>query len=87
MTINLSYYTPPAPNDYGTLRTQLTFSHGIRRQCRSINIVDDNFYEGTETFTVSVSTSDPSITVDPNFGVAYIFDDEGKKRDQGEQSI
>ncbi len=62
------------------MNAELTFSAGIRNICRNISILNDGFYEDDEDFTVSLSTSDPSVTIDAarDSGAALIMDDDGK---------
>ena len=52
----------------------------VRRICRNISIIDDAFYEDPENFEVSLSTTDPSVMIDPTrqTGEATIVDNDGK---------
>lgn len=64
--------------DYEALNSeQLTFNPGRNRVCRNISVNNDDFYENDEEFTVSLSTSDASVTV-KNPSLVLIADDDGE---------
>ena len=70
-----------APGDYTTLVTELTFTadDGIGSvQCVNVTIIDDEILEPDQSFTVSLSSSDPVV-----FGIdqasIVIGDNDGKK--------
>ena len=54
---------------------------GVRRQCFSISITDDDIPEGTESFTAILEldpfTPQSGILVTPNVTEIFILDDDG----------
>lgn len=71
-------YLASGDRDYEALRSELlTFTAGTNRICRNISINNDVFYEVDEEFTVSLGTSDSSVTVG-NPSVVLIRDDDGE---------
>ena len=42
-----------------------------------VSIEDDNIVENPETFTVTLNTSEPRVTLDPDEGMVAIFDNDG----------
>ena len=78
------YYFPPilasGAIDYEALVVQLTFNSDTRQICNNISIINDDFYENSEDFTVFLSTIDTSVIIDPTrkIGTAVILDDDGK---------
>ena len=82
MVCDLQYFFPLATGaiDYIALNSDLTFSPGNKRVCSNVSIINDAVYEDPEDFTVSISTSDPSVIIDPTreSGTATILDDDGK---------
>ena len=75
------HYVASGNRDFEALNSDLTFSPGNRRVCSNITIFNDVVYEDPENFEVTLSTTDPSVSVDPNrqTGEATIFDNDGKK--------
>ena len=47
-------------------------------QCIVVTILDDEIMERAETFTVTLTTSDPDVTVGDNQTIVTIIDDNGK---------
>ena len=60
------------------------FAESLRSQSFNVDIVDDDDYESTEDFTVSLTLAsvenfDSSrVTIDPNVATITITDDDGK---------
>ena len=47
--------------------------------CHNISITDDMIVEGSETFTITVETSNPNdMIMGPSTAIATIIDDDGK---------
>ena len=65
-----------APN-----RTTLTFStdNSDQPQCVTVNIMDDNYLEYTESFIVSLATLDDDVKLLYNESTITIRDNDGKK--------
>jgi hypothetical protein len=63
-------------NDYRPRARTLTLSVGRQAKYLSVPVYPDLDAEGDETFTVTVSTTDPSVTVTDAVGVATIVDDD-----------
>ena len=72
-------YTSTLASDYDALVSDLTFTPGNERICRNIPIINDDLYEDPETFTVSLTTSESFVTIDPTrqTGTAIINDNDG----------
>ena len=68
-------------SDFSFLSTNLTFLRGSADstlECVSISITDDALLEGNQTFTVTLSTSDPDVLLGNNVTVITIKDTEGE---------
>ena len=67
-----------APGDYSSGIFPVTFDSMTSTQCISITLVDDNLVEDTETFTVSLSSSDPAVQLGtPSTAFVSILDTSG----------
>ena len=55
----------------------LTFDGSNTRECSEVPITDDNIYEDDETFSVTLTTGDEDVTLEPDSGVVTITDDDG----------
>ena len=57
----------------------LTFNSGNQDNmlCVDVPINDDNLCEADEMFSVSLTTVDPAVTLDPDSGTVTIVDDDG----------
>ena len=55
-------------------------SNDVRRQCFGIFILDDDVYEGTETFEINLilDLSTSGVIIDPPVTEVTILDDDGK---------
>lgn len=54
----------------------MTFNHATRRRCVEIEIMDDTILEDSESFYVSLSTSDPAIVVHSESSTVWIDDND-----------
>ena len=61
-----------AQSDYTALTQMLAFSSGTLRVCVSITLVGDNSNENSETFSVSLTTSDRAVVLGRNFTTVTI---------------
>lgn len=78
--------TPAADIDYDSSLDGLVLEFGMdgpETRPVEVFIIDDNFYEGTETFMAVVTTNDPGIAETPgpgNMATVAISDDESMLR-------
>jgi len=63
--------------DYTSITTVLTFDGSNTRGCSDVPITDDNIYEDDETFSVTLTTEDGDVTLEPDSGVVIITDEDG----------
>jgi hypothetical protein len=78
---NLGIPIVMANNDYTSISEVVTFSVGSQAgamRCVDIPIEDDDALEGTETFTLTLTTSDPYVMLGNNMTTITIIDNEGK---------
>ena len=68
----------PAGGDYTPLTTDLTFGSGAVTKMVMIAILDDLLVEDSEFFNVTLTTTDPSVTLEPDAATATIEDVDGK---------
>ena len=61
-----------------TLTFSETTSTDDVMQCIDVDITNDNVFEGNETFTVTLTTTNPRVTLENNEATVTITDDEGK---------
>ena len=76
--IHVLSFLPPASSDYTTVSMDLTFSAGNTNQTVMIPITGDTVEEGTESFTVSLTTGDSAVMLNPSTTTVTIEDDDGK---------
>ena len=69
---------PPASSDYTSVSMDLTFNSGTTTQTVMIPIVGDNVVESTESFTVSLTSADSAVTLNPSTTTVTIQDDDSK---------
>lgn len=55
-----------ASSDYTALSQERTFSSGMLRMCVSIMLEGDNSNENSETFSMSLTTSDDAVELGQN---------------------
>ena len=65
---------PVSGLDYNPPSTSLTFGQCETRQCFSLEIIEDDLMEGTESFDVTLDTY-PKLTI-PRVYQVHIFDDD-----------
>ena len=56
----------------------LNFTSTSPEACFAFTLIDDNGYEQREDFFVNLTSTDPAITVLPNYRIIQIVDDDGK---------
>ena len=66
--------------DYVSTTVTLTFNGTSTTACTDISITFDDVYEGNETFSVSLTTTDNNVTLNPDGGQVTITDDDGKSK-------
>ena len=65
--------------DFGPLSpSQLNFNVGELSACASIGTLNDLLYEEDETFTVSVTSSNPSVNIGVSSTIVDIRDNDGR---------
>ena len=72
-------FLPPASSDYTTVSMDLTFNSGTTNQTVMIPITGDNVVESTESFTMSLTTADSAVTLNPSTTTVTIRDDDDSK--------
>ena len=63
--------------DYVSTSVTLTFDQANTRACSDISITPDDIYEDDETFSVTLTTGDEDVTLEPDNGIVTITDDDG----------
>ena len=72
-------FLSPAANDYTAISSmELTFSDTMLSQTVMITITDGDVVEGPETFSVTLTTSDTVVTLNPITATVDIQDDDSK---------
>ena len=71
------------PLDFPSTTHDITFNSDDRTsrcECECFTIHDDSVFEGDETFSVSLTSDDPAVTIDENSdeAIVTITDDESK---------
>ena len=68
-----------AGDDYMAVSDSLTFGPSSpTKQCVSITLLDDDYLEENETFSVSASTADSAVDIVSDTTVVTIVDNDGK---------
>ena len=70
------FFQTPIATDYAPVTIVLTFSADNTNQTVMISIVGDNEVEGTESFTVSLTTGDSAVNLSPQTATVTIQDDD-----------
>ncbi|WP_295009526.1 retention module-containing protein, partial [uncultured Dechloromonas sp.] len=77
-TVNVNFATTPgtavSPADFAAASGMLTFAPGVTTQTVTVNIANDNLYEGSETLNVVLSTP-VNATIGDGLGIGTIKDD------------
>ena len=76
--IHVLLFLPPASSDYTTVTMDLTFNAGTTNQTVMISITGDTVVESTESFTVSLTTGDSAVTLNPSTTTVTTEDDDSK---------
>ena len=66
----------PAPGDYDAVVEFLTFSASVNRICRNVSTVEDAILEEDEDFTLTLTTTDGSVDLNPDEATVTIIDDD-----------
>ena len=67
-----------APDDYTSVSQDLTFQPGSERQCVEVPIVNDDDLENEEQFSVTITTEEDRVTLEPDSTTVIITDDDGE---------
>ena len=67
----------PAPGDYDAITEVLIFSASVTRICRNVSSVEDDILEEDEDFTLTLTTTDGSVNLNPDEANVTIIDDDG----------
>ncbi len=73
-----TYYLHPAPGDYTSLVTTLTFGPGSLEVCVIITIANDPILELVELFRLELTTQDSAVDLDPKEANITIISDDSK---------
>ena len=67
-------------DDYTSTMVNLTFNSGNQDDilCVNVSINNDTLCEANEMFNVALTTTDPTVTLDPDTGNVTIVDDDSK---------
>jgi len=72
-------FLSPAPGDYTAITSlELTFSNTMPSQTVPITIADGDVVEGLETFTVTLTSPDTAVTINPMTATVDILDEDSK---------
>ena len=71
-------FLPPASSDYTTESVDLTFNAGSTNQTVMIPITGDTVVESTKSFTVSLTTGDGTVMLNPRTTTVTIQDDDSE---------
>ena len=75
---SIKFFLSTETSDYTPVSTSISLDlTNNRLQCVNITIVDDELSDNGETFTVTLMTTDQSVTLSPNDVKVTIMDDEG----------
>ena len=66
---------PADPDDFSGTSVTFRFASGV---CFLVNIEDDNAFENPETFTATLTTSDPDIIINPPMATVEIHDTDSE---------
>ena len=67
-----------APDDYTSVSQDLTFQPGSERQCVDVPIVNDDDLENEEQFSMTITTEEDRVTLEPDSTTVTITDDDGE---------
>ena len=66
-----------ASDDYVAVNKTLTFA-SLEKQCLNVSIVNDNELENEEEFSLTLTTMEDRVRLDPDSTTVRITDDDGK---------
>ena len=67
------------PGDYTSVSQDLTFSQSSSRECVNVSIENDNELENEEEFSLTLTTGEDRVNLDPNTTIIRITDDDGEE--------
>ena len=77
--VHVLHHFSSAGSDYEAIITNLTFNVHMPTQLITIPILDDLIVEGrTESFRLTLATTDSAVTLDIQTATVYISDDDSK---------
>ena len=68
-----------ADSDYNSISSSMVFPAGSTdnaTRCVGITVIDDSALEGDQTFTVTLTTSDPGVILGTNIATITIIDND-----------
>ena len=73
-------WTLDAGTDFSTTNSAMTFTSGTRpsSECITVNIVNDNDFEGGHNFVASITSITPPIALTGSTTTVFIQDNNGK---------
>ncbi len=75
----LYFYLKRAYSDYVAVTVDLVFDANTSRSCVSVTTTEDDIYEDSEVFDVTLEAADTGVTVAPDEGEITITDEDGAK--------
>ena len=75
-----------ADADYTSSTETLTFDGSTSLQCVNIPIIEDVILEENERFTVSITTTDTDVILNPDNGEVIILNDDGQHSNLKQQN-
>jgi len=73
-------FLSPAPGDYTAISSlELTFSATILSRTVPITIADGDVVEGNETFSITLTTSDTAVVLNPMMATVDIQEDDDSR--------
>ena len=65
-------------SDYQSVSQDVTFQPDAKRQCVKVPIVNDDDLENEERFTLSITTVNDRVNIEPDTTTVVITDDDGE---------
>ena len=65
-------------SDYQSVNQDVTFQPDAKRQCVKVPIVNDDDLENEERFTLSITTVNDRVNIEPDTTTVVITDDDGE---------
>ena len=76
LVLHISHFSEP--DDYRETIAVLTFEPGFTQVRTLLQIIDDNILEDIENFRLSLETTEPRVTLDPEQGTVSITDTDSR---------